>query len=254
MQINIALVSYQNTIPFLYGLQHSENKLNVNLLLTPPFKCAENLKNHKADIALIPAIKLLEFSDIHIFSSYCIAASEKVYSVALFSNTPVEQLTKIYLDTDSRTSVELLKILTNEYWLISPEWASLNSFDLLNSLDTNEGCLLIGDKVFQYEDKFTFKYDLAEYWYKHTGTHFVFAVWVAKNIITKQCEESINSALRHGVENIDKAICEYGGTFIPTDKLRSYLNNNIEFEFTKEKKNGLELFLSKVKEPSSERA
>lgn len=246
-QINVAIVSYQNTIPFLYGLQHSDNNLNVNLLLTPPFMCAENLQNNNAEVALIPAVKLLEIDDIHIFSDYCIGASCNVYSVALFSASPVHEIKTIYLDTDSRTSVELLKILCGEYWKINPEWKSLAQIETIGK---NEGCLLIGDKVFEHESNFRYKYDLATHWHNHTGKHFVFAVWVARNSVSLEAKMDINNALKLGIENISKAIETLGGENIKS-KLHNYLNHNIEFNFTDQKAAGLELFLNKVKEHSS---
>ncbi len=50
----IAAVSYLNTIPFIYGIEHANN-LRAELLLTPPALCAENFAAGKADIALLPA-------------------------------------------------------------------------------------------------------------------------------------------------------------------------------------------------------
>lgn len=246
-QTNIAIVSYQNTIPFLYGLQHSEITLNARLLISPPFKCAENLRDSKANIALIPAIKLLDIPDIHIFSDYCIGASREVNTVALFANCPKEEIDTIYLDSDSRTSVELLKILAKEYWKISPKWATLDSVDTLKD---GEGALLIGDKVFEHESKFSCKYDLAKEWFEYTGSHFVFAIWVARNNTPESIKQRVNLALKYGVDNVDSAINELGN--FDKKRLSHYLKNNIEFQLTQEKLDGLKLFISKVKEPSSE--
>ena len=47
----IAAVSYLNTIPFIYGIEH-EGNLRAELLLSPPSLCAKNFAEHKADIAL----------------------------------------------------------------------------------------------------------------------------------------------------------------------------------------------------------
>ena len=245
-QTNIAIVSYQNTIPFLYGLLHSDIDLNVNLLVTPPFECAENFINNKAEIALVPSVKLLEIEDYRIISDYCIGASDNVYSVALFSNSPKETLTRIYLDTDSRTSAALLKILARDYWNISPEWIDLKNVD---NLSENEGCLLIGDKVFEHENKFSYKYDLSKEWLKYTGKQFVFALWIAKKSVSEHVEQEINSALKFGVENITNAVEELGNN-IENSIIDKYLKENIEFELSQNKFEGLKLFLSKVKDPS----
>ncbi len=245
--VNIAIVSYQNTIPFLYGLLHSNVNLNVNLLLSRPFECAENFINNKAEIALIPSIKLLEIKDSRIVCDYCIGASDNVYSVALFSNYPKENLKRIYVDTDSRTSVALLKVLARDYWDIQPEWVELDNVDMVSE---NEGCLLIGDKVFEHEHKFSQKYDLSKEWFHYTGKHFVFALWIAKKSVSKEAEQQLNLALKYGVKNISEAIKELKND-ISESELETYLTQNIEFDLTAEKIDGLNLFLSKVMEPSS---
>lgn len=247
-QTNVATVSYQNAIPFRYGLQYSKQNLNIRLLLSPPSECAESLKNRDVDIALIPAIKLLELTDVVPFSDYCIGASNQVYSVALFSNCPLKQIEIVYLDTESRTSVELVKILAREYWNIAPQWLPLVDID---SLKEGEACLLIGDKVFEHESKFANKFDLAQQWNSYTGMHFVFALWVAHKSVDEACKQQLNEALKLGVDNIDLAIKVFGKSSLG-DKLEKYLKSNIEFCFTQQKKEGLALFLNKVKEPSSD--
>lgn len=245
--VKVATVSYQNTIPFVYGLRHAAINLRAELLLTPPFLCAENLSNKIADFALIPSVKLLEIENIHLFSSFCISATDNVYTVALFSNTDLKNIQKIYLDTDSRTSVELIKILTREYWKMNPTFEPIGSLDLL---EENCGYLLIGDKVFEHEQKFSFKEDLSKAWYTHTGLPFVFAVWVARDTVSKEDEQELTKALDYGVKNVEKAIEELGNNYFK-DKLLQYLTKNIEFDLSKEKMDGLSLFLQKVKEPSS---
>ncbi len=247
-KIKVAVASYQNTIPFLYGLLHSDKNLNASLLLSPPFECANNLQNNKVDIALIPAVKLLEFPEVRIFSKYCISAKRDVASVALFSDNKINEINTIYLDKESRTSVELIKILAKEYWKINVKWKELED---ISTLQSGEACMLIGDKVFEHEDKFSIKYDLATEWNDYTGKPFVFALWVAKQNIPAEFEQDFNYALEFGTKRIEQSIARYGSKEISYDDLYYYLSKNIEFDLTEDKLDGLKLFLSKVKEPSS---
>ena len=60
----------------------------------------------------------------------------KVYTVLLLSDEPIHLIEKIYLDYQSRTSVNLLKILLKDHWTISPE--------LINSAEGYED--MIGGK------------------------------------------------------------------------------------------------------------
>ena len=100
----IAAVSYLNTIPFIYGIKH-EGELRANLLLTPPAGCYENYAAGKADIALMPSAMVPTLKSTNIITDYCIGSSGKVRTVELFSNVPVQQVKRIFLDAHSRTSV-----------------------------------------------------------------------------------------------------------------------------------------------------
>lgn len=246
-KVTIAAVSYQNTIPFVYGLKYANIDLPIELIITPPFDCANNLFSGAADVALIPSVKLLEARNVRVFSDFCISATDNVYTVALFSNRPIECLQTIRLDSDSRTSVALLKILAKEYWNITPQWESLQGTDFS---DPNSGYLLIGDKVFAHEKKFKYKYDLSAAWLAHTGKPFVFAVWVATNSVGQAELAEINKALAFGIRHTDQAIDEFGLSAFKHN-LHDYLTKSIEFDFSEEKRSGLAYFLEKAKDPSS---
>ena len=73
----IAAVSYLNTIPFIYGIEH-EGNLRAELLLSPPAVCAKNFAEHKADIALVPAAAVPSLADAEIVTEYCIGAAGPV--------------------------------------------------------------------------------------------------------------------------------------------------------------------------------
>ena len=102
--VSIAAVSYLNTIPFIYGIRH-EGSLHAELLLTPPAGCYENYAQGKADIALMPSAMIPTLKSTNIITDYCIGASGRVRTVELFSNVPIGQVRRIFLDAHSRTSV-----------------------------------------------------------------------------------------------------------------------------------------------------
>ena len=76
----IAAVSYLNTIPFIYGIEH-EGNLRAELLLSPPSLCAKNFAEHKADIALVPAAAVPSLADAQVVTEYCIGAAGPVRTV-----------------------------------------------------------------------------------------------------------------------------------------------------------------------------
>ena len=121
MRNRIAAVSYLNTIPFIYGIEHAGAGLHAELLLSPPRGCAEALRDGKADLALIPVAAIPGISDLRIVTPYCIGASGPVRTVVLASADPLENVDTVYLDSHSLTSVRLVRLLAAKLWKRLPE-------------------------------------------------------------------------------------------------------------------------------------
>ena len=176
----IVAVSYLNTIPFVYGIEHAGN-LRAELTLAPPAECARLYMEGLVDIALLPAAVVPELKSTEIITDYCIGAIRSVRTVELMSNSELKDIRRIFLDAHSRTSVQLVGYLAKKIWKIDPEWLPLESYDnLAASAAEGDAFLLIGDKVFEHEGEFNYSYDLAEAWQKATNLPFCFAVWVAR--------------------------------------------------------------------------
>lgn len=243
MQSRIAAVSYLNTIPFIYGIEHSGSSLCAELLLSPPRSCAAAITDGAADIALIPVAAIPTIPNVNIITSFCIGASSAVRTVLLASNCEVCDIKTIYLDSHSLTSVKLARILAAEHWQISPEWRELNDYALIDNQPEGSGFIIIGDKVFDSEEKFKYKYDLALEWRALTGLPFAFASWVAQDGVSAETIAALESALHYGVNHIDDAIECYGYASKPF--AHDYLTSNIDFVFDVEKRRAMELFWEK---------
>ena len=163
----IAAVSYLNTIPFIYGIGH-EGNLRAELLLSPPAVCAKNFAEHKADIALVPAAAVPSLADAEIVTEYCIGAAGPVRTVVLLSGGPIETVRRVFLDAHSLTSVQLAGYLLAKHWKVSPEYYTMEDYAQLDHALPGDAFLLIGDKVFDYEGRFAYSYDLAAEWKKAT--------------------------------------------------------------------------------------
>ena len=87
MKHSVSIVNYYNTIPFLYGINHSGFKSQINLELDIPSVCAQKLKNKQVEIGLVPVAILPELKSYQIITDYCIGAIGKVDSVKLFSES-----------------------------------------------------------------------------------------------------------------------------------------------------------------------
>ena len=245
MKHKLSVVSYLNTIPFVYGLQQAGfgNKLDISLDI--PSACPERLIDGKVDIGLVPIVVLKQMQNPQIISDYCIGANGAVDTVSLFSDVPIYEIESVLLDYQSKTSVALLKILLNEYWRVSPELLSTASGYEYEIKDKKAG-LIIGDRAFLYQNKFDYTYDLAEIWRLHTGLPFVFACWIANKKIDQNFQIEFNEALSFGVNNIDKAIEEAAETYSHCKNPNDYLNNKISYLLNTEKRKAMQLFLQKI--------
>lgn len=248
--VRISAVSYYNTLPLIYGISQSGLLHNYELQLDVPSQCAENLLSGKADLSLVPVGALPSFPHYELVGKHCIGAVGNVKTVLLLSNVPVSSLKTIYLDTDSRTSVNLVKVLASRLWKIKVNWKSLNGTDP-TSLETDEGVVLIGDKTFGISNFFKFSYDLAGCWRDLTGLPFVFAAWASTQTLPPEFVNQFEAALEWGVAHSRESIVLARNLAISEQELVHYLQNDISFPLDAAKRKGLELFLSYLKEDQS---
>jgi chorismate dehydratase len=243
-KIRISAVKYANTYPFIYGLKESGFEKKVILETDHPSDCAAKLISGKVDIGLIPVAALPLLNEYHIISDYCIGANGNVRTVMLLSDSPLEKIRTVFLDYRSRSSVNLSKVLAKNYWKKEFTWINTSiGFDFRN-IGPEEAVVLIGDQCFEFEKSFRYKIDLARQWKEFSGLPFVFACWTANKKLDNDFIEEFNKALQFGVKNIDAVVKKFGKTGIITGKiLKTYLTENIDYNFNDEKKMGLKLFL-----------
>src|SRR4051812_35154131 len=102
-KIRVGIVNYLNTKPLIYGLQRTPVSNLIELKGGYPSKLAEMLVKEEIDLGLIPVAVIPQLPSCHIISDYCIGTEGEIASVALFSEVPMEEIKKIYLDYQSRT-------------------------------------------------------------------------------------------------------------------------------------------------------
>jgi chorismate dehydratase len=229
-KVKVSIISYLNTSPFVYGLKHSEIIDYIDLQYNTPAECAVRLLNKDADLGIVPSAAVPSIPDKKIISDYCIGASDNVRSVVICSNQPIFEIKKLYLDFESRTSILLAQLLMEDYWKIEVTPVPLTTLDDIDPNRKDSGYVLIGDKVFDYENKFQYKEDLSHAWKKFTGMPFVFAVWTAVAPLPEDFISLFNEALSWGVANIPAAVNEHKHTPDYCDAIK-YLTENIDYNF-----------------------
>ncbi len=239
MKINVAMVNYKNTKPFLFGFNQFVENTPFRLSLLNPAKCSQAFENGNADIALVPAAFLEGRSDYKIITDYCIGANGPVNSVAVLSNQPIDQIETVILDNHSLTSNRLVKILFDHHWKREVDFVKRDVSQGIE-LPPNHAVVMIGDKVFEQQDHFQYKYDLSEQWKQMTGMPFVFAVWIAKKDISEALVAKLNEYLQYGVDNINTIIENESD---PIVDLKEYLTVNLKYKLNSEYRLGLNNFL-----------
>ncbi|MCK9640042.1 MAG: menaquinone biosynthesis protein [Prolixibacteraceae bacterium] len=244
-KIKISAITYLNTKPFLYGLQRSVILDSVELSLDVPSVCADKLKSGAVDIGIIPVAEIASVQGANIVTDYCIACSGRVRTVVLVSMVPIDQIESILLDYQSRTSVQLIRILARDYWKISPHWLNSGVNYIQEDIKGTTAGVIIGDRVFEAETKFPYVYDLGEAWKAHTGLDFVFACWVANRPIDRDFVLKFEEALEDGIVHIPEVITEYLQKY-PDYPFEEYFKENIFYHLDDSKRKGMELFLRLV--------
>ncbi len=242
--VRISVVSYLNSIPFVAGLETISDS-NIEITLDIPSVCAEKLIDDRADIGLIPVAMIPKLKESHIISNYCIGADGKVASVLIVSNEPINEITSVIQDRESRTSVMLARILARDYWKISPEWKEENSSDL-EQLPPRTAAVIIGNRALKLRSSYKYVYDLPELWKEMTGLPFVFACWVANKRVSKDIESMLNTAFQKGLEMRSQLAEKYKAEF-PWVDIAEYFSYNIWYDLNDDAQKGKEKFLELLK-------
>ncbi|CAN5632947.1 menaquinone biosynthesis protein [soil metagenome] len=149
----ISASSYSNTAPliwsFLYGSMHGSVEI---ILDNAPARSAELLAQDRVDAALVPVIAYQMLSDVRLIPAVCVGAKERVRSFGLITRgMDLEDVRSVSLDTSSKTSVVLTKILFREFLGFDPEWRDAPP-NLETMLDETDCALLIGDPALGIAD------------------------------------------------------------------------------------------------------
>jgi chorismate dehydratase len=223
----------------IYAVERNLLKEKIQLIFDYPANIASMLLDDEIDIGLIPVAVIPDMKEHAIISDYCIGCEGEVASVCLFSEVPVEDIKEVLLDYQSRTSVELLKILLRDYWRHSPVFLSTSEGYVDRIKGTTAG-LVIGDRAFSLLYRYPYVYDLGAIWKQHTGLPFVFAAWVSNKKLDEGFLCAFNQANAYGLDHIDLVMRQL---HLPGYDLRRYFTRNIDYRLDDRKRAGLDLFL-----------
>lgn len=240
-KIRVGAVSYLNTKPLLYGIQHSDLINELSLKIDYPSRIAAMLLNDEIDMGLVPVAIIPQMREYHIYTDYCIGCDGPVASVCLFSECAIDKMDSLLLDYQSNTSVQLAKILLKEYWKLNPAFIDTREDFRQNIRGTTAG-IVIGDRALEQRKISPFIYDLGEAWKNHTGLPFIFAAWISNKKLDEEFISRFNQANREGILNLEQVLVGPGNELFD---LRRYYTEYISFTLDSRKRSGMELFLEK---------
>lgn len=241
-RIRVGAVSYLNTRPLLYGVRRSGLMDRIELVEEYPARIAAMLLNDEIDVGLVPVAIVPLLKESHMITDFCIGTEGEVASVALFSETPIEKVEKVLLDYQSRTSVNLAKVLLKEYWKKEVVLEDAKE-DFRNSIKGTTAGIVIGDRALEQRRQSAYVYDLGTAWRAHTGLPFLFAAWIANKKLDPGFIDAFNRANAYGVSHIGDVVGELD---YPVYDLTKYYTENINYILTEEKKQAMALFLTKI--------
>jgi chorismate dehydratase len=239
-KIKVGAVSYLNTKPLLYGIERSQAlKEQIELIKDYPSNIAAQLLEGTIDVGLVPVTVIPKMKEYYIISDYCIGAEGDVASVCLFSDVVLDEVEKILLDYQSRTSVALCKVLLKNYWKKNIVLEDAKQ-DFSEEIKGTTAGVLIGDRALKQRKGSKYIYDLGGEWKQFTRLPFVFAAWISNKKLPEDFIYLFNEKNSEGLKAINAVIKE---NEFAEYNLRTYYTRNISYTLTAEKLKGMYLFL-----------
>jgi len=231
MPILVGAVSYLNARPLVRGLDRWPERFVVRYDV--PSRCAELLHSGEIDLGLIPAIEYFA-GDYRIVPDVAVASDGPVASVALFTKVPVERIRSIALDTSSRTSTALIRVLCARHFRIAPEFVHEDP-NLEAMVARHDAALLIGERALfaPVSGSAVRKIDLGSEWQGFAGLPFVYAFWAGRpRLVPPEDVERLQEARAAGEHQAH----EVAAGFFPDDPVKQqegarYLRENIRYRF-----------------------
>ena len=245
----VSAVQYLNTVPLIWGMLKGDQQGKFELAFTTPAMCADDVRQKKAHIGIIPSIEYHRIENAEIISGISIASKSEAKSVLLISKVPVEKIKTIAMDSSSRTSAALVRILMRKFY---SRWIHVTQSlpRPVEMLKRADAALIIGDPALAYDGQASHVYDLAAEWKKFTGLPFVFALWVGHaEVRLSRYRPDFEASRNYGLAHVDDIAAEYGPKLhMDPAAVKTYLTQNIDYSLDEENRKGLRLFFKLARE------
>ena len=248
-------VSYLNTVPLVWGMLHGSQKERFDLEFRIPAACADALASGTADFGIVPSFELTR-QDLAVVRGTGIACHGAVRSILLVSSRPAPEIRTVAMDTSSRTSVQLARVILERRYGTNPK-SIPHAPDLEAMLRAADAALIIGDPALRIDPALLpyHVYDLGAEWHELTGLPMVFAVWAGRrDLIDADLEHAFRASCRFGRERIEEIVSVESARreFAPA-LVRQYLARHIVHELGDREYEGMARFLEYARQLAPQR-
>ncbi len=258
----VGAVSYLNTLPLIEGLEKLDG---LELSLAAPSLLVPMLERDEVDLALTPVVDQQRAAcELAFVPAGMIASDGPTLTVRLFSKRPLAELDRVHADTESHTSVILLRVLLHELYGVRPEIVSFDARERIATTDDAEPAepiewpeafLMIGDKVTRDSPpavRYPHQLDLGEAWRELTGAPFVYAMWMCRaadvdSDAVRLAASLLDRQRRHNLTRLDWIAKTQGAQHgWPEDLASDYLGRMLRYQVGPEHRRAVELFFERA--------
>ena len=234
-------VSFLNTRPLTYGLEHGGRDHGFEILYDIPSVCARQVRTGEASAGVIPSIEYARSAvPYSIVPEVSIASNGPVGSILLFHKVPVRRIRKVAMDVSSRTAAALVRIVLYERYGLEIDSVHRPP-DVSAMLEDADAALVIGDPALENTDRPEPRLDLGKAWREMTGLPFVYAFWAGKDGgLTPGEVELLIASKNQGMSAFDEiAEVHARDRSHPTSYYASYLRDNLVYDLGDRERRGL---------------
>lgn len=255
--VRVGCVSYLNTAPLVEGMGRARG---IELIPAPPARLIEMLLAGRAEVALLSMIDAQRSPEpVALIPAGMIGCDGPTMTVRLYSASPVREIRRVHVDSESHTSVALLRIILREVHGVSPEFVEFDARERVAQRDGAEAIewpdamLLIGDKVVTDSPpaiRYPHQLDLGEAWKALTGLPFVYAAWAclerdASSARVRTAAVALDRQRRHNATRLDWIISARApARGWPIDLAQRYLHDLLRYEIGPREREATERFFA----------
>ena len=229
-------------------MQHGPERHDFELQFCVPSECARRVESGSADLGIVPVAEI-ERQGLEAVAGTGIACLGAVRSILLISRVEPTRIRTVAVDSGSRTSVRLTRIILQERFGVTAETLEMAPV-LEPMLAQADAALLIGDAALRVDPN-TMPYhclDLGTEWLSLTGLPMVFALWAGRPELVRRWDgealaRSFSGSLDFGLAHLDEIVTgEAASRSLEPSLVREYLAHRIVFRIGPREQAGLAEF------------